>query len=83
MLHQFKRMIHEQNDIVNKDDWAGVNRDFPGSPVVKTLPSNAKGAGSSPGGAAKNPQASWPKTQNIKRKQHCRKFIKDFKNSPH
>ena len=28
-------------------------RDFPGGPVVKTLPSNAGGAGSVPGGGAK------------------------------
>ena len=35
--------------------------DFPGCPVVKTLPSNAGGAGSIPGWGAKIPHASWPK----------------------
>ena len=35
--------------------------DFPGSPVVKTSPSNAGGAGSIPGQGTKIPQASWPK----------------------
>ena len=38
-----------------------VFRDFPGSPVVKTSPSNAGGAGSIPGQGTKIPQASWPK----------------------
>ena len=55
-------------------------RDFPGGPVVKTLPSNAGGAGSIPGQGAKLPHALWPKHQNIKQKQYCNKFNKDFKN---
>ena len=38
--------------------------DFPGGPVVKTLPSNAGGVGSIPGHAAKVPYALWPKNQN-------------------
>ena len=29
------------------------------------------------------PHASWPKKQNIKQKQYCNKFSKDFKNGPH
>ena len=37
------------------------SRDFPGGPVVKTLPSNAVGAGSIPGRGAKIPHASGPK----------------------
>ena len=57
--------------------------DFPGSPVVKTLPSNAGAVGSIPGRGAKIPQAPWPKNQNIKQKQYCNKFNKDFKNGPH
>ena len=61
-----------------ESDW-----DFLGSPVVKTLPSNAGGAGSIPGRGAKLPRASQPKTQNIKQKQYCNKFNKDFKNGPH
>ena len=52
--------------------------DFPGRPVVKTLPSNAGGAGSIPGWGVKIPHASWPKTQSIKQKQYCNKFNKDF-----
>ena len=54
-------------------------RDFPGGPVVQTLPSNAGGAGSIPGWGAKIPHASWPKNQNIKQKQYCNKFNKDLK----
>ena len=51
--------------------------------MVKTLPSDAGGAGSIPGQGAKIPHASWPKNQNIKPKQYCNKFNKDFKNGPH
>ena len=40
-------------------EW--MNRDFPGSPVVKTLPFNAEGVGLIPGQGAKIPHASWPK----------------------
>ena len=36
-----------------KESW-----DFPGSPVVKTLPSNAKDAGSIPGQGTKIPLAA-------------------------
>ena len=41
-----------------------VQRDLPGSPVVKTSPSNAGAASSIPGWGAKIPQASEPKNQN-------------------
>ena len=58
-------------------------QDFPGSPVVKTLPSNAGGVGSIPGQGANIPHASGPKNQNIKQKQYCNNFNKDIKNSPH
>ena len=48
--------------------------------MVKTLPSNTGGAGSIPGWGAKIPHASQPKNQkNIKQKQYCNKFNKDFK----
>ena len=52
-------------------------RDFPGSLVVKTSPSNAGGVGSIPGRGAKIPHASRPKNQNMKQKQYCSKFNKD------
>ena len=53
--------------------------DFPGGPVVRTSPSYVGGAGSI-SGEAKIPRASGPKNQNIKQKQYCYKFSKDFKN---
>ena len=65
--------------VKTKYNW----RDFPGSPVVKTSPSNAEGVGLIPGRGAKIPHASGPKIQNIKQKQYCNKFNKDFKNGPH
>ena len=58
-------------------------RDFPGSPVVRILPSNAEGESSIPGQGAKILYASQPKNQNIKQKQYCNKFNKDFKNGLH
>ena len=36
-----------------------------------------------PGQGIKIPHALWPKNQNIKQKQYCNKFNKDFKNGPH
>ena len=38
-----------------------VSCDFHGDPVVKTSPSNAGGAGSSPGSGAESPHAWRPK----------------------
>ena len=58
-------------------------RDFPGSPVVRTSPSNAGGVGSIPGRGAGIPHTSRPKNQDIKQKQYCGKFNKDFRNGPH
>ena len=57
-----------------------ISWDLPGSPVVETSPSNARGAGSIPGQGAKIPHASqhMPKNQNIKQKQYCNKLSKDF-----
>ena len=54
------------------------DRVFPGVPVVKTLPSNAGGAGSIVVWGAKISYALWPKNQNIKQKQYFNKFKKDF-----
>ena len=51
--------------------------------MVKTSPSSAGGMGLIPSQGAKIPHASWPKNQNIKQKQYCNKFNKDFKNGPH
>ena len=45
-----------------------TNRDFPGGPVVKILPSNAMGMHSIPGLEAKISHISRPENQNIKQK---------------
>ena len=64
--------------------WSkNIYRDFPGSPVVRTLPSNAGGVDLIPGWGAKIPHALGPKNQNLKQKQYCSRFKKDFKNGPH
>ena len=51
-------------------------RDFPGSPVVETSPSNTGAAGLIPGWKAEILHASWPKKTP---KQYCNKFNKYFK----
>ena len=51
--------------------------------MVKILPSNTGNVGLIPGWKAKILHASQPKKQNIKWKQYCNKFNKDFKNCPH
>ena len=51
--------------------------------MVTTSPSSAGGAGSIPGQGAKTPHDLQPRNQNIKWKQYCSKFNKDFKNGPH
>ena len=55
-----------------------ISWDFPGSPVVKTLPYNAEGVGSIPGQGVKIPHSSRPKDQNTEQKQCCNEFNKDF-----
>ena len=44
------------------------------------LPSNAGGAGLILGQGARTPHLTSPKNHNIKQKQYCIKFKKDFKN---
>ena len=56
-------------------------RDFPGGPVIEILSSSTRGVGLLPGGRAKIPHVSWPKSQT--NKQYCNKFNQDFKNGPH
>ena len=57
----------------------GDRRDFPGGPMVKTLPSNAGGVGMIPHLRAKILHASWPKSQNINRSNIVTNLIKTFK----
>ena len=67
-------------------EWVVVGgglRDFPGCPVVKTLPSNAGRVDSISGQEAKIPHSLGPKHKKKKQKQYCDKFNKDFKSGPH
>ena len=64
---------------INKNQYTG---DFPGCPVVETLPSKAGGVGQTSGQEAKIPHASHPKKRNMKQRQYCNKFNKDFFNGP-
>lgn len=52
---------------------------LPGSPVVKSSPSNTGSEISVPHQGPQIPHASGPKNQNIKQKQHCTKFNEDLK----
>ena len=60
-----------------------VHLGFCDGPVVKNLPSNARGSGLITGRGAKIQHASGPKHQNIKHRQCWNKFNKDFQNGPH
>ena len=51
--------------------------------MVKTSPSSAGGSGSIPDWQAKIPCALRPKSRNIKQRQYCNKFNKDYKYGPH
>ena len=51
--------------------------------MVKVSPFRARGDSSIPDWEAKIPHSLWPKNQNIKYKQHCNKFKKDFKDDQH
>ena len=54
-------------------------RDFPGGPVVKTLPSKARGVDLIPTGGAKILQALQPDNQNIKKKKKVKNLLKTSK----
>ena len=56
--------------------------DFSGSPVVKTVLSNAGSAGSIPGQGPRSHMPHSQKTKSMKQKQYCDKFNKDFKKWP-
>ena len=47
--------------VIKREMW-----DFPGGSVVRTIPSNVRGVGSTPGQGAKIPCASQPKKQRLK-----------------
>ena len=51
--------------------------------MVKTSTSKAEDAGLLPVWGTKIPHALWPESQNIKQKEYCNKFNKNFKNHSH
>ena len=51
--------------------------------MVKTSPSIAGDSSLIPGQGIKIPHTSLPTNQNIKQKQHCNKFNKDFESDQH
>ena len=51
--------------------------------MVKTSPSTTGDVGSIPGWEPRSHMHCGQKKQNIKQKQYCNKFNKDFKNCPH
>ena len=53
-----------------------------GTPVVKTLPSNAWGTGSIPGQRTKIPCAALQKKKKSVIQRYCKNSV-DFKNGPH
>ena len=57
--------------------------DFPGGPVVMTLPSIVGGEGSIPGWGAKIHMPPSEKQINIKKPQYYNKLSKEFFNRPH
>ena len=67
ITNQTYKLIHSKGN--HKQNEKTAYRDFPGSSVVNTSPTNAGGVGSIPGRGAKIPHASRPKNQNIKQKQ--------------
>ena len=64
------------------EDWLRklIGRDFPGGSEIKTLPSNAEGAGLIAIGIRSHmPHSQKKKSVNTKQRQYCNKFNKDFK----
>ena len=64
-------------------DEKQVNRDFLSDPGVNTLLSNARSAISILIWELRSHMPHGQKNQNVRQKQYCNKFNKDFKNGPH
>ena len=70
-----KRLFQEKIKLQSKH----IIGNFPGSPMVKTSPSNGGGTGSIPAWRAKMPPASRPKSQNRRQRQYLTNSIKTLK----
>ena len=84
MIEKYSSQEKKSKWLVNtrKDLTFKRNGDFPGSPVVKTSSSNSGHEGLIPGREARILPVLQAKNQNIKQKQYCNRFNKDFKNGP-
>ena len=69
-----------KNKQTKKNIRSRLSQDFPGGPVVETSPFNAGSMGLISCWGAKIPRALKSKNRNMKQKQYCNKFNKDFKN---
>ena len=59
------------------------HQNSPGGSMVETSPSNAGDVGSVSGQGTEIPPTLQPKNQNVRQRQYCNEFSKDFKNGPH
>ena len=55
-----KCSVNRSDVLLRNNSDKSINRDFPGSPGVQILPSNAGGVGLIPGQEAKTPDVSGP-----------------------
>ena len=75
-------MVYTNNAILISSK-KGYHWNFPGGPMVKTLPSNTRDVGSTPGWGTKIPHALKPKIQNRNSSNTVTNSIKTIKNGPH
>ena len=78
-----KKKKEEQHSIVKSEKNKFQQEGLPWWSSDYDFCFNAGDEGSIPGGAVKIPHVSQLKNQNVKQKQYCNKFYKDFKNGPH
>ena len=80
IISTYGNMMTQREKIIHITGIEIPCRDFSGSPVVKTLPSNAGGVGSTPGQGAEIPHASVLKIHNRRQQtKYCNEFNEDFK----
>lgn len=58
-------------------------RAFSGRPMVRILPSSARGMDLTPFWGTKDSHALWPKTPKCETEKYCNKLNKEFKNGPY
>ena len=81
-LSSCSRLVLFLSYLVFTNFYSKYPEDFPGGRVVDFV-SSAGDVGSIPGQELKISDTQRPKNQNVKQKQYCNKFNKDFQNNPH